>query len=99
MGLVAIHMELALIAMLMQDMVQLLEGMEKIMNQDTNATRPMKLNAIPLPVRFHRIIVKIEKKKFARNLLKWYLFLLKNKIAMTNTRRYASSRKDPSRSK
>merc|ERR1719193_2515022 len=71
----------------MQDMVQLLEGMEKIiMNQNTNATRPMKLNAIPPPVRYHRIIVKIEKKKFARNLLKWYLFLLKNKIAMTNTR-------------
>merc|ERR1719430_706668 len=77
----------------MQDMVQLLEGMEKvIMNQNTNVTRPMKLNATPLLVRYHRIIVKIEKRKSARNLLKWFLFLLKNKIAMTKIRRYASSR-------
>merc|ERR1719385_549086 len=74
----------------MQDMVQLLEGMEKVvMNPNINVTRHMKLNAIPLLVRYHRIIVKIEKRKSARNLLKWYLFLLKNKIAMTNTRRYA----------
>merc|ERR1719300_1758777 len=84
----------------MQDMVQLLEGMEKlIMNQNTNVTRPMKLNATPLLVRYHRIIVKIEKRKSARNLLKWFLFLLKNKIAMTKTRRYASSRKNLSQSK
>merc|ERR1719167_1801370 len=84
----------------MQDMVQLLEGMEKlIMNQNTNVTRPMKLNATPLLVKYHRIIVKIEKRKYARNLLKWFLFLLKNKIAMTKTRRYASLRKDLSQSK
>merc|ERR1719167_1053869 len=47
----------------MQDMVQLLEGMEKlIMNQNTNVTRPMKLNATPLLEQYHRIIVKIEEK-------------------------------------
>merc|ERR1719370_892249 len=84
----------------MQDMVQLLEGMEKVItNRNTNVTRPMKLNAIPLLVQYHRIIAKIEKRKSARNQLKWCLFLLKNKIAMTKTRRYASSRKDLSRSK
>merc|ERR1719167_233753 len=84
----------------MQDMVLLLMGMVKVnMNQSTNVTRPMKLNAIPLLVRYHRIIVKIEKRKSARNYLKWYLFLLKDKIAMTNIRRYASSKKDLSRSK
>merc|ERR1719334_1327354 len=84
----------------MQDMVQLLKVMVKVnMNQYTNVTRPMKQNAIPLLVRYHRIIVKIEKRKFARNLLKWYLFLLKDKIAMTKTRRYASSRRDLSQSK
>merc|ERR1719167_1935294 len=72
----------------MQDMVQLLEGMEKlIMKQNTNVTRPMKLNATPLLVLYHRIIVKIEKRKSARNYPKWYLFLMKNKIAMTKTRR------------
>merc|ERR1719193_1232780 len=44
----------------MQDMAQLLEGMEKvIMNQNTNVTRPMKLNATPLLVRYRRIIAKI----------------------------------------
>jgi len=65
---VVIHMELALIAMVMQDMAQLLEGMEKvIMNQNTNVTRPMKLNAIQLLVQYHRIIVKIGKRKSARN--------------------------------
>merc|ERR1719245_565939 len=52
----------------MQDMVQLLEGMEKLsMNQNPNVTRPMKLNATPLLVQYHRIIVKIEKRKSARN--------------------------------
>merc|ERR1719334_1740562 len=52
----------------MQHMVQLLEGMEKvIMNQNTNVTRPMKLNAIQLLVQYHRIIVKIGKRKSARN--------------------------------
>merc|ERR1719193_275526 len=52
----------------MQDMAQLLEGMEKvIMNQNTNVTRPMKLNATPLLVRYRRIIAKIEKRMFARN--------------------------------
>merc|ERR1719420_765270 len=60
----------------MQDMVQLLEDMGKtLMNQNTNVTRAMKLNAIPLLVRYHLIIVKIEKRKSARNLLKWFLFL------------------------
>merc|ERR1719167_1695496 len=84
----------------MQDMVQLLEGMVKVnMNQNINVTRPMKQNAIPLLVQYHRIIVKIEKRKSARNLLKWYLFLLKNKIAMMNPRRYVSLRKDLSQSK
>merc|ERR1719481_1083719 len=48
----------------MQDLVQLLEGMEKlIMNQNTNVTRPMKLNATPLLVQYHRIIVKIREEK------------------------------------
>merc|ERR1719283_497685 len=84
----------------MQGMVQLLKGMVKVnMNQNINVTRPMKQNAIPLLVRYHRIIVKIEKRKSARNLLKWYLFLLKDKIAMTKTTRYASSKKDLSQSK
>merc|ERR1719167_138953 len=84
----------------MLDMMQLLKGMVKAnMNQNTNVTRLMKLNAIPLLVQYHRIIVKTEKRKSARSLLKWYLFLLKDKIAMMNTRRYASSRKDLSQSK
>merc|ERR1719370_1675017 len=61
-------MELVLIAMAMQDMVQLPEDMKKAtMNQNTNVTSPMKPNAIQLPVRYHLIIVKIEKRKSARN--------------------------------
>merc|ERR1719450_779415 len=54
-------MELPLIAIVTQDMVQPLEGMEKVMNQNTNVTRPMKQNVIPLLVQYHRTIVKIEK--------------------------------------
>merc|ERR1719347_901112 len=67
----------------MLDMVHLLVDMGKtIMNQNTNVTRAMKSNAIPLPVRYHLIIVKIEKRKYARNLLKWFPFQLKGKIVM-----------------
>merc|ERR1719167_900924 len=67
----------------MQDMVALLEDMEKVtMNQNTNVTRAMKPNATPLPVRFHLIIARTEKKRFAKSLLKWYLFQLNVKIAM-----------------
>merc|ERR1719167_196368 len=52
----------------MQDMVPLLEVMEIVtMNQNTNVTRAMKPNATPLLVRFHLIIARIEKKRFAKS--------------------------------
>merc|ERR1719347_2357566 len=52
----------------MQDIAQLEEDMEKAtMNQNINVTRAMKLNAAPLLVRYHLIIVRIEKRMFARN--------------------------------
>merc|ERR1719430_463173 len=52
----------------MQDTVHLPEDMEKVtMNQITNVTRAMKLNAIPLLVRFRLIIVRIEKKRSAKS--------------------------------
>merc|ERR1719283_386948 len=52
----------------MQDIVQVLEDMEKAsMNLNTNVTRAMKLNVTPLLARYHLITVKIEKKKFAKN--------------------------------
>merc|ERR1712126_100449 len=52
----------------MRAMVKMLEDMEKaIMNQNTNVTRAMKLNATPPLVRYHLIIVRIEKKKYARS--------------------------------
>merc|ERR1719167_629408 len=52
----------------MQDIVQVLEDMEKeIMNLNTNVTRAMKLNATPLLARYHLITAKIEKKKSAKN--------------------------------
>merc|ERR1719370_1211069 len=62
-------MKLVLIAMAMQDMVQLPEDMEKAtMNQNTNVTSPMKPNAIQLLVRYHLIIVKIEKREVCEKL-------------------------------
>merc|ERR1719167_1559222 len=52
----------------MQYMVQLPEDMKKvIMNQNTNVTSPMILNAIQLLALYHLIIVKIERRKSARN--------------------------------
>merc|ERR1719167_247097 len=52
----------------MQDMVQLTEGMGKVtMNLNTNVTRAMKLNATPLLERYHLIIARIEKRKYARS--------------------------------
>merc|ERR1719347_471847 len=52
----------------MQDMVYLLEDMEKVaMNQNINVTRVMKLNVTPLLVRYHPIIVRIEKKRSAKS--------------------------------
>merc|ERR1719295_2054887 len=52
----------------MQDMVPLLEDMEKVtMSQNTNVTRAMKPNATPLLVRFHLIIARIGKKRFAKS--------------------------------
>merc|ERR1712126_185150 len=52
----------------MRAMVIVLEDMEKAtMNQNTNVTRAMKPNATPHLVRYHLIIVRIEKKKYARN--------------------------------
>merc|ERR1719284_2212162 len=53
----------------MQNMVPLLEDMEKVtMNQNTNVTRATKPNATPLLVRFHLIIVRIEKKRVCEKL-------------------------------
>merc|ERR1719347_2469113 len=52
----------------MQDMVYLLEDMEKAaMNQNINVTRAKKLNVTPLLGRYHLIIVRKEKKRSARN--------------------------------
>merc|ERR1712126_2671 len=80
---VVIRMELVLVATEMLDMVQLMEDMEKVAtSQNTNVIRAMKLNATPLLVRYHLIIVRIEKKRSAKNLPKWFLFLLKSKIVM-----------------
>merc|ERR1719430_50444 len=52
----------------MEDIAQLLEDMAKpTMSLNINVTRAMKLNATPLLVRYHLIIVRIEKKRSARN--------------------------------
>merc|ERR1719347_1680797 len=79
----------------MQDMVALLEDMEKvIMNQNINVTRATKLNVTPLLVRYHLIIVRIEKKRSARNLLKWFLFQLKGKTVTMKKRKSVRLKKD-----
>merc|ERR1712133_303375 len=84
----------------MGDTVPMLEDMGKAtMSQNTNVTRPMKPNAIPHLVQYHLIIARIEKKKSARNLLKWFLFQLKSKIVMMNRRKYASLKKNLSQNK
>merc|ERR1719167_1473399 len=78
-----IRMELALRTMAMQDTVQVLEDMVKATtNLNTNVIRAMKRNATPLLARYHLIIARIEKKRFAKSYLKWYLFQLKSKIVM-----------------
>merc|ERR1719300_2132286 len=52
----------------MLDIMQLLEDMEEaITSLNTNVTRAMKPNATPLLVRYHLIIVRIEKKRCAKN--------------------------------
>merc|ERR1719300_543547 len=52
----------------MLDMVQLLEDMEKATTSlNTNVIRAMKPNATPLLVRYQLIIVRIEKKRCAKN--------------------------------
>merc|ERR1719481_634569 len=58
------------------------------MNQNTSVTRVMKLNVTPLPAKYHQIIAKIEKKKSAKNLLRRFLFQLKDKIVMMKTKKY-----------
>merc|ERR1719167_2194414 len=76
-----ILMELAPVATAMRVTVPKELMGKPAMNQNTNVTRPMKPNATPRLVQYHLIIARIEKKKFARNLLKWFLFQLKSKIA------------------
>merc|ERR1719167_2037500 len=52
----------------MLDMVQPLVGTVKaITNLNTSVIGAMKPNAIPLLVRYQLIIVRIEKKRFAKN--------------------------------
>merc|ERR1719334_97514 len=83
----------------MQDTVAMEHTGKLTMSQNTNVTRPMKPNAIPHLVQYHLIIARIEKKKSARNLLKWFLFQLKSKIVMMNGRKYASLKKNLSLNK
>merc|ERR1719295_1452658 len=53
----------------MQDMVQLLEDMEKAtMNQNTSVTRAMKLNATPLLEQYHLIICEDREEKVCEKL-------------------------------
>merc|ERR1719167_1811171 len=61
----------------MRDTVPMEHMGKPTMSQNTNVIRPMKPNAIPHLVQYHLIIARIEKKKSARNLLKWFLFHLK----------------------